>query len=68
MVIGVAFAEMVVAFRSPVVLLEQARTGPSLAGIQDVWKIVLIIGLIAILVSWTRESKSNAPDLGSPKE
>jgi MFS family permease len=67
MVIGVAFAEMVVAFRLPVVPFEKAKAGPSLEGIQDVWKLVLIIGLIAILVSWTRESKSNVPDLGSPK-
>jgi MFS family permease len=67
MVIGVAFAEMVVAFRPPVVPFEKAGTGPSLEGIQNVWKLLLIVGLIAILVSWTRESKSNAPDLGSPK-
>lgn len=67
MVIGVAFAEMVVAFRLPVVPFEQAKAGPSLEGIQDVWKLLLIIGLIAILVSWTRESKSNVPDLRSPE-
>ncbi len=62
MVIGVAFAEMVVAFRLPALPLEKVKAGPSLEGIQDVWKLVLIIGLIAILVSWTRENKSNVPD------
>ena len=67
MVMGVAFAEMVVAFRLPVLPLEKTKAGPSLEGIQDVWKLVLIIGLIAILVSWTRESKSNFPDPKSPE-
>ncbi len=51
-VIGVAFAEMVIAFRIP----ETSPTGrgPSLEGIQDVWRILLFIGLIAILLSWIR--------------
>jgi hypothetical protein len=62
MVIGVAFAEMVVAFRLPVMPSGQDGAGPSLEGIQDVWKLVLIIGLAAILISWTRESKPNVPD------
>ena len=59
MVIGVAFAEMVIAFRLPAAPLERAKAGPSLEGIQDVWKLILIIGLTAILISWTREGKSN---------
>jgi EmrB/QacA subfamily drug resistance transporter len=59
MVIGVAFAEMVIAFRLPVAPLEIAKAGPSLESIQDVWKLVLIIGLAAILISWTREGRSN---------
>ena len=59
MVIGVAFAEMVIAFSLPVTPLERAEEGPSLESIQDVWKLLLIIGLTAILISWTRESKSN---------
>jgi EmrB/QacA subfamily drug resistance transporter len=67
MVIGVAFAEMVVAFRLPVVPSGQAGADPSLEGIQDVWKLVLIIGLTAILISWTRESKSSVPDPKSPE-
>jgi MFS family permease len=58
-VIGVAFVEVVVAFRLPGVPLENAEIGPSLQGIQDVWKLLLIIGLAAILISWTREGKSN---------
>jgi len=59
MVIGVAFAEMVIAFRLPAAPLEIAKAGPSLESIQDVWKLVLIIGLTAILISWTREGRSN---------
>lgn len=59
MVIGVAFAEMVIAFRLPAAPLEVAKAGPSLESIQDVWKLLLIIGLTAILISWTREGRSN---------
>jgi EmrB/QacA subfamily drug resistance transporter len=59
MVIGVAFAEMVIALSLLATPLERANGGPSLKSIQDVWKLVLIIGLTAILISWTRESKSN---------
>jgi EmrB/QacA subfamily drug resistance transporter len=59
MVIGVAFAEMVIALSLLATPLERANGGPSLESIQDVWKLVLIIGLTAILISWTRESKSN---------
>jgi len=59
MVMGVAFAEMVIAFRLPAIHFEKLKAGPSLESIQDVWKLMLIIGFIAILISWTRESKSN---------
>ena len=62
MVIGVAFAEMVIAFSLPATPLERAKGGPSLESIRDVWKLVLIIGLTAILISWTRESKSNVSE------
>lgn len=55
MVIGVAFAEMVIAFRSPGTPL--GTGGPSLESIQDVWKLLLIVGLTAILISWIRESR-----------
>jgi EmrB/QacA subfamily drug resistance transporter len=59
MVIGVAFAEMVIAFRLPAAPLEIAKAGLSLESIQNVWKLLLIIGLTAILISWTREGRSN---------
>lgn len=52
MVIGVAFAEMVIAFRIPAAL--PAGEGPSLEGIQDVWRFVIVIGLVAIFLSWRR--------------
>jgi hypothetical protein len=29
-----------------------------LEGIQDVWKLIVIIGMMAILLSWTREKRS----------
>ncbi|MCX8117760.1 MAG: MFS transporter [Desulfobacterota bacterium] len=50
MVIGVAFAEWVVALRST-----PAGRGPTLEGIQDVWKAALWIGLLAIFLSWRRK-------------
>jgi EmrB/QacA subfamily drug resistance transporter len=59
MVIGVAFAEMVIAFRLPVTPLERTKAGLSLESIQNVWKLLLIIGLTAILISWAREKRSN---------
>ena len=59
MVIGVAFAEMVISFSFPVSVLERAKASPSLGSIQNVWKLVLIIGLAAILISWARENKSD---------
>jgi len=51
MVVGIAFAEMVMALRIP------AAT-PSLESIHDVWEFGLLIGLTAILISWIRESRS----------
>ena len=60
-VMGVAFAEMVLALGSPAASL--GESGPSLESIRDVWRVVLIIGLTAIVVSWIRESKSKDPDL-----
>ncbi len=59
MVIGVAFAEMVITFRLPVTPLERTKAGLSLESIQNVWKLLLIIGLTAILISWAREKRSN---------
>jgi MFS family permease len=54
MVVGVAFAEMVITFRSSVSSLETGK--PSLESIQDVWKLVMILGLSAVLISWLRGS------------
>jgi MFS family permease len=59
MVIGIAFAEMVIALGLPAAQLGQEKAGLSLESIQDVWKFIVIIGLAAILISWIRESKSN---------
>jgi EmrB/QacA subfamily drug resistance transporter len=58
MMIGIAFAEMVIAFRLPMPSLEAGIGSPSLESIQDVWKLLLIIGLTAIIISWTRRSES----------
>ena len=59
LVIGVAFAELVITLSSPASSLERTKAGPSLTSIRDVWRLILIIGVAAILVSWTREKKSN---------
>jgi hypothetical protein len=48
---------MVIAFRLPAVPLGQEKAGLSLESIQNVWKFLLIIGLVAILISWTREGQ-----------
>ncbi len=58
LVIGVAFAEMVIAFKSGALGPEAAQGSPSLGSIQEVWKWALLIGLIAVLFSWTRSKKS----------
>jgi MFS family permease len=62
MVIGVAFAEMVIAFRLPVAPLERAKADLSLESIQDVWRLALMIGVAAVLISWARGSKSNVSE------
>jgi EmrB/QacA subfamily drug resistance transporter len=54
LMVGVAFAEMVIAFRLPEALSKAGKGGPSLEGIQDVWKLMVLFGLIAILLSWVR--------------
>ncbi len=53
MAIGIAFAEMIIALRT--VSSGQATGGPSLESLQYVWKSVLVIGLVAVLFSWTRK-------------
>jgi MFS family permease len=60
MVIGVAFAEMVIAFKGPIPSLGIGRGIPPLESIHEVWKLVLLIGLMAILISWIRGSRSNS--------
>jgi EmrB/QacA subfamily drug resistance transporter len=55
LVVGVAFAEMVIARASPAAALEKG--GPSLGSLQEVWRLVLVMGLGAILLSWSRESR-----------
>jgi EmrB/QacA subfamily drug resistance transporter len=57
MVVGIAFAEMVIAFGLPVDPLGKEKAGLSLESIQNVWKFLLIIGFAAILISWARENK-----------
>ncbi len=57
LVIGVAFAERVIAFRLHTTPLETGG-GPSLESIQDVWKLLIIIGLTAIIISWIRRKES----------
>jgi EmrB/QacA subfamily drug resistance transporter len=59
MVIGVAFAEMVIAWRASVSPLEKGGEVPPLESIQNVWKLALILGLIAVLLSWARKSRSD---------
>lgn len=57
-VIGVAFAEMVIALRKPT-LSSGIDGGPSLESIRGVWEWALVVGLGAILISWIRGSRSN---------
>lgn len=52
MVIGVAFAEMVIALAAT---QGKGEGRPSLSGIHRVWELALLIGLVAILISWTRK-------------
>lgn len=58
LMVGVAFAEMVIAFRLPEAFSKSSSGFPSLEGIQDVWKLMLLFGLIAILLSWVRGDSS----------
>ena len=60
MVMGVAFAEMVIAFKLPKNLSEVGKGIPSLEGIRDVWKFLLILGLASVLLSWIRGNHSKS--------
>ena len=58
MIIGIAFAEMIIALKGTTLSSETGKGGPSLESIQGVWKLILVIGLAAIILSWTRRSGS----------
>jgi MFS family permease len=58
LVIGVAFAEMIIAIRAAPIPMAGVHEGPSISGIQEVWKLALFIGLTAVLISWIRERRS----------
>jgi EmrB/QacA subfamily drug resistance transporter len=60
MVMGVGFAEMIIAFRAATAPWDAGTGGPSLESIRDVWKVILVMGLMAILISWTREGKNTS--------
>ncbi len=60
MVIGVAFAEMVIAFRSEAGV-NAGGSIPSLESIQDVWRLIFFVGLTALLISWIRSGRSHIP-------
>lgn len=62
MVIGIAFAEMVVALRTTAISIEPGKGSLSLQSLQDVWRSVLIIGLVGIFLSWTRGKRPIRPD------
>ena len=66
MVIGIAFAEMITAFRAEVASMEPGRGSLSLEGLQDVWRSALLIGMMAILLSWTRKKRSTLSEKNSP--
>ncbi len=57
MVIGVALAEMVIAFSLSSTSLEKGGNIPSLESIQSVWKLFFFVGLTATVLSWTRRRR-----------
>jgi len=58
MMIGVAFAEMIIALKGTTLSSDTGKGGPSLESVQGVWKLLLVIGLAAIILSWARRSGS----------
>jgi MFS family permease len=66
-VIGVAFAEMIIALGGSSVSLETEGT-PLIQSIHYVWKLVLILGLVAIFISWMRDRRSLADEKMVEKE
>jgi MFS family permease len=65
LVIGVAFAEMVIALRLPEGQIGAERGVPTLQSIQDVWRLIFFLGLTALLISWIRGPRSDMSQ--SPK-
>jgi MFS family permease len=65
LVIGVAFAEMVIALRLPEGQIGTERGVPTLQSIQDVWRLIFFLGLTALLISWIRGPRSDMSQ--SPK-
>ena len=57
-VVGVAFADMVVTLRASSAPIEKGGGGLFLESIQNVWKLVLILGLTAVFLSWRRGKRS----------
>ena len=63
MAIGVAFAEMVISFRSAGYSSGAGTGVPTLEAIQGVWKLVFMIGGVAVILSWVgrrRKKKLNS--------
>jgi len=56
MVIGIAFAEMIVSLSGTVSSSGLVQGSPSIESLQYVWKSALPIGLMAVLISWTRNA------------
>lgn len=61
MVVGIAFAEMVIALRTTTLSLEPGKGALSFVSLQDVWRSALLIGLVGIIFSWTRGKRSLPP-------
>ncbi len=55
LVMGVALAEMIISLHP----LTHEKAVPTLESINQVWKIVLAIGLLAVFLSWVRGKKVN---------
>jgi len=58
---GVALAEVIIAFRMPA-LSEAGRTDPTIEGIHDVWRLTMVLGLFAAVLSWTRVKLKRSGD------
>jgi len=58
LVLGVALAEMVIAFKSVHSEVGRAEGSPSLESIHTVWTLALFMGLVAGLLSWVRSERA----------